>query len=428
MSPVLRHNGCGVPLADAVVETTNDENRYIIRASIQKEPMTRSDWTTHDYNVHFCLGIENPDNDAIDLELQVNDGRWENLPEIRPLIFIANDPTGPFQETALKGRTDLKKQYVLRLSLAPGAVIYVANHLPRNLEGMDETFSMLARDGGATAATIGTSCEGRPITSYTYGDPTILPTILIVSGVHPPEPDTFSSEEIMKWLSSPAASTLRQQKSITLVPIANPDGFANRTQAANASGINFFWDFACDRPKECPEAFALWKIAKQTQPQAYIDFHGYTFQLKKEPGPYVRPLQFYGSREVKHAASSLYKDLAKNREFASVTGFYTYAPQTLGSLLAENFDTITISKFHVHLKYGVAGCRRHGLTAFQAVVEAMSLLPSEKSAGYQPLPLLRRLSRRIREVWAGILRPAIGHFRRGQFRQINFTRRSTVHF
>ena len=429
MLPVIRHDGCGVPLTNVVVEPTSREGRYIVQGDILKEPMTRADWTTHDYNVHFCIGIENPDDNKCDIELRINGGQWEQLPNNDPLIFEAMTQNGPFHKAKIQGRTDLGKQYVLRFSLAPGVTNYVANHIPRCLEELEDDFCSLARSGEATEEVFGNTIEGRPLTAYTYGDPDKTPTILIVSGVHPPEPDTYASEEIMQWVNTPESSSLRQERSVVLVPIANPDGFANRTQAANAAGINFFCDFACDKPHECPEAFALWHLAERIRPQAYIDFHGYTFQLRKEPGPYVRPLQFYGADDVRTAAGSLYANMAQMEEFNPVTGFCTYAPQTFGSMLAKKFDTITVSKFHVHLKYGVEGCRRHGLSAFKAVAEAAKRLQRETTKDQVAnINAMCRISRQIHEVWAGLVRPTIGRLRRAQFRKIDLTRRSIIHF
>jgi hypothetical protein len=238
------------------------------------EPITRADWKAHDYNLHFCFGLENCTDGAVDAEISVDGGSWDALPATAPVLFEAPAATGPFLPSSREARTDLKKRYAIRIRLAPREIVYLANHLPVDAMELLADCDALAAAAGGRRECLGTSVEGREIVSYTFGDPATQATVLVTSGFHPPEPDALASTAIMSWLASGGLATLRNALAIAVVPIMNPDGFACGSQAANAKGINFYWDFARDRPELCPEAAALWKFASVLKPRGYLDIHG----------------------------------------------------------------------------------------------------------------------------------------------------------
>jgi len=212
---------------------------------------------------------------------------------------------------------------------------------------------------------------------------------------------------------------------VAVVPVTNPDGYALETQGSNAAGINFYWHFARELPDRCPEAAALWAFATKLAPRGYIDFHCYTFQLGKEPGPYQRPLRFYRAPTVRQACLALYAALADDRDGVPLTGFSAYAPHTLGAMLTAHFDTITLAKYHLHLAEGERGCEVRGLRVFRHMVDAL------KKAG-----LTRPAAERPRAwgdawlkadiLWAGLLRPVLGNLRRGNFPRVRLDRTALV--
>jgi hypothetical protein len=392
-----------------------------ISVDIPTEPMTRADWATHDYNVHFCLGLENFGDEACTVDVGVNGGRFNQLPQIAPLLYASALPDKGFEPFTVQARTDLGKRYAMYLTLQPGERIYLANTLVRSLPLLQRRFDALAENGGAIRHVFGHSVQGRELVAYTYGDPTERGCILVSSGFHPPEPDTLATEAIMEWLGSTEGMGLVTQVAIVVIPLANPDGYALGTQGANAEGINFYWHFAFDMPDRCPEAAALWRLADSLAPRGYIDFHSYTFQLNKEAGPYVRPLQFHASVQARHAAKAFYDALADRLHTKPVLGFSTYAPHTLGSMLADKYDTVTAAKYHLHLKQGAKACGIHGLRVFQLLAEA---LLTEKMTG-RATPRSRRALDLVcwtRRVWAGFLRPQLGLLRRGRLAELRFDR------
>jgi hypothetical protein len=396
----------------------------LVSLEMLREPMTRADWTTHDYNVHFCVGIENiGDNDA-EIELSVEGGRWDSLPDRKPLLYGAPSADGPFAPVSFPARTDFVRRYAVRIKMVGGGRLYVGNTLVRNLLPLAAELDDLARAGNATRCVIGRTLQNREIAGYIYGDPT-KGVLLVTSGFHPPEPDTLATTAIMRYLVSSEGQALLEHLAIALVPIANPDGYANGTQGANAAGINFYWHFARELPERCPEAAALWRFAETLAPCGYIDFHSYTFQLGKRAGAYKRPLFFYDGAAVRAAGAALYRRLRDEALDVPVTGFGTFAPHTLGSMLARRFDTLTLAKYHLHLAEGEDGCHARGLRVFRAMAEI--LLAHGLAAPALPRPSSwREPWRHALVCWAGLLRPTIGHVRRGQFGRMRFDRTALV--
>ncbi|NKB20037.1 MAG: hypothetical protein GKS01_05765 [Alphaproteobacteria bacterium] len=394
-----------------------------VHAEMQLEPMTRADWTTHEYNVHFCIGLRNVGKSSTDITLSINGGQWDQLPDQSPLLYASADATGTFTRTEIPARTDLKKQYCIKLSLESGQEIYLANTLVRQLPALSTDFDAIAALGQANRESIGRSLDGRDIIAYTYGDPAGQPTLLITSGFHPPEPDTLASTAIMETLVED--KSFLSDFAVAVVPIANPDGYAIGTQGSNAADINFYWHFARELPDQCPEAAALWRFAQRLMPRGYIDFHSYTFQLGKKPGPYQRPLFFYDSSAIKEAGADLYKKLNNYANSKSVVGFGTYAPHTLGSMLVDQYDTLTVAKYHLHLAEGEDACKKRGVHVFQELRDSL-VKHGIDSPAQSRIPNWRQAIRRSRAAWAGHLRPFIGNLRRGRLDQLFLPRTDQV--
>ena len=390
-----------------------------------REPMTRADWTTHDYNVHFCVGVENSGGGETTAELSVNGGHWDALPEACPLLYTAKDADGPFHPANLAARTDLDKRYAVRFRLKAGERLYIANTLVRDYTKLAAEFDALGARGNAERRVIGTTLDGRDMVAFLYGDTAARGTVLVTSGFHPPEPDTLASAAIMDWLGGGDGQRLLEELAVVVMPIANPDGYTRGTQGANAAGINFYWHFAREHPDKCPEAAALWRLAVELAPRGYIDFHCYTFQLAKEAGPYLRPLLFYQAPTVRRAGAALYRRLAREAPSRPVTGFGTFAPHTLGSMLVERFDTIALAKYHLHLAEGETGCRERGLAVFRALADTL-VTHGLVQPGVPRTPGWRTAVCAARTLWAGLLRPVLGHLRRGQFGQSRLDRTGLV--
>lgn len=389
---------------------------------VPREPVTRADWTSHDYNVHFRVEVDNPSPEPAEVMLGVEGGRWDELPDIRPLIYAAPGPDGPWAPAAaVDGRTDLGRAYALKVGLRPGERLWLANHLPRDGEAVLAECDRLAAAAGAQRVEFGRSAQWRPLVGYVLGDPARQGTLLVTSGFHPPEPDTLGTEALLEWLGTNEGRALTETLAVAVVPVVNPDGFALGTQGANANGVNLHWWFARERPDLAPEAAALWSFAEGLRPRGFIDFHAYTFQARKRPGPYLRPSFFYEGAAQRRAAQRFPAALAAKRAVKPVTSFSAFAPHTLGAMLVERFDTVTAAKYHLHLAEGVEECRRHALDVVAAMSEALCAEGLTSPAPERPISW-RKPVRTAWVWWAGLLRPQLGLLRRGRFGALRFDR------
>lgn len=402
----------GVPVARAVA--TGDA----VTAHLARERITHSDWTTHDYNVHFLLSLANDGTAERAVEISVEGGVFDDLPKIAPLLYTAASIDGPWDRADLSARTDGKTRYAIRASISPGTELHVANTLPRSLEDINRETERAGSAAAGRTIRYGTSLDGHPLVAIDVGDPDATP-VLVTSGFHPPEPDTLATVAILDWLATPEGRQATAGFRIIVVPVANPDGYARATQGSNSSGINIYWHFDRNDPEKSPEAAALWKLANDVRPRGYIDFHAYTLQTRKKPGPYVRPLRYYQAPSIREAAATLYRSFSGRPEIHPVTGFPTFAPTTLGTLLSRTFQTLTLAKYHVHLKNGPEEIRRHGVEVLAGMLSALTAAGVSGPAldrGYRS----RRLD--FAEFWYGFFRPRFGLLIRGRLREIRLTR------
>ena len=394
----------------------------LVLARLPREKMTRADWTTHDYNVHFLLGIENDGAEPANVEACIECEDFDSVPDRKPMLYAATSIDGPWTPAPFEARTDGKTRYAFRARLDAGSQLHIANTLPRPLENTINSFRDIASRAGLIVTEYGRSLEGRPLLAAEAGSPDGTP-VLVSSGFHPPEPDTLATLAILNWLASEEAAAARKEFRIVVIPVANPDGYARGTQGSNAADINMYWHFARELPDRCPEATALWQLAANLRPRGYIDFHCYTLQLDKKPGPYLRPIRYYRDPAIRTAVERLYSGFVQGPNLERVTTFPAFAPHTLGSMLSAEYQTVTLAKYHLHLKDGVEETERHGVQVLQRMLDA---LLESRIRGPAPKRTRPRPGLLAGEIWAGLLRPQLGLLRRGRLRELNFQRTGLV--
>jgi hypothetical protein len=416
MIRVLNDHG-GVPVVERAID--GDE----IRVDMTFEPMTRADWATHDYNTHFCIGLRNEGDRPARATVHVNGTGFGTGAPRAIALFSASSPDGPFATGRITAQFDMRRRYAFSVTLEAGETVYAANTLVRRAAQLERDFDGLAESGGGRRVVFGRSVQGRNLVAYRYGPNRQRGGLLVTSGFHPPEPDTLGTAAIMGWLAGPAGRALLECAAVVIVPLANPDGYHLGTQGANANGLNFYWNFARDDPRLCPEAAALWRLAADFVPRAYIDFHCYTFQLDKLAGPYCKPLHHYKDPAARRLADAVHRRVASIPDSKPVTGFVTYAPSTLGAQLTAAFQTVTLAKYHLHLAEGAGRCGERAVAVFRETAES---LVEAGLAGVPGKERRRESLRRLEALWFGFFRPVIGRARRMQFSQIRFDRAGLV--
>jgi len=131
----------------------------------------------------------------------------------------------------------------------------------------------------AEARVIGTSIGGQPIRCYRFG--TGPDALLILGGIHGNEPGSARLVETL-------ADRLRQRddllrgRTIWVLPVANPDGLADRSRL-NRRHVDLNRNFPADNRRELvrygaaplsePEAAALHRLIQEARPRRIVSLH-----------------------------------------------------------------------------------------------------------------------------------------------------------
>lgn len=137
---------------------------------------------------------------------------------------------------------------------------------------MTEWLAPAVADGTITAEVVGTSGEGRPLTLYVYGSGPVK--VYLWSQMHGDEPTaTMALVDIVEFFRSekhhPVASLLREQLTLLILPMINPDG-AERFTRRTAQGIDMNRDA---QRLATPEARVLKAVRDRFQPEFGFNLH-----------------------------------------------------------------------------------------------------------------------------------------------------------
>ena len=364
------------------------------RVTVWPEPDCRS---KPGYDYYFCVKLTNlaAALQVVTLEIRRPDQSaavdWQ--PSRVPL-FVSADFHSWYVLERVESAPD-HREFKVEVTLAPGQSIYLTNSLPYPSSWMHQWLQEQAATHAdlARVSAIGASVLGREISLLTITDPQIEAAakdrVLVTSGFHPAEPDWLATTTIIESLlgNSDWAQQTRRNFIVDLVPQVNVDGYDLGTNAANARGINMYWDFRPQEPESSPEAYHLWRWMESHPPSLYLDFHAYVYQLYKDFQPYIRPASDYppAARPAVRAIDAALIDLCEGR---SVHNRSTNDPQSPAAQITTAFGTITYPKFHLHLVHGVPACRKLGLDVFRAVVDGAlpyrPLFPKTTGANWKP--------------------------------------------
>lgn len=340
-------------------DVKQEEN--VIFATLREEPLVKKDGTIHDYNWHFVFGLENASDDPQECEVYINVAKKEReLLQNTAHIYSSESFSDDFSMSSFEALTDTFRKYFIKVHLEAKQTLYLSNTYPRNLEFLYTVFTNTSQLAPAKMRSIGKSVEGRDLIAYEYSSDAIAiehsskPLVFITSGFHPMEADTFASQALMEYLAGDGRELLREFNFV-FVPVVNPDGFYYGFNGCNAKGVNLYWDFRRNDQKNAPETYYLWKYVKTIKPCVYIDFHAYTFQLRRKLAcPYLKPLLFYRGRKVKKLVDQINRSLVPLHEGRYAKGAMTYTPSALAFHITQEFNTITYAKYHLHTMEGKA--------------------------------------------------------------------------
>lgn len=369
-----------------------------------------------DYNLHFNFGLRNSSDHLKKIKVNIGCLETDALPNKNIRLWKSNSHDSEYEMFYLKnGMSDLHGKYQFEIVLDKGEELYLANFPPRIYSFLIERFENLANESGAKRVVIGKTIENQDIVSYEYGDVETKPLILVTSGFHPPEGDTYGSEAIMElFLDKKRKDKKSKNFSFAFIPILNPDGFANAMQGSNMNEINFHWKFFGNTKDECPESFYIWEYTKKIKPILYFDFHSYTFQ-EREASPYIKPLGFYHGKDVRRIVNEMYQAVIGRCSGRYTGGYGTYTPSTLQFELTRKFNTITFAKFHLHMKEGTEKSKQLAIDCFEDVLAILEQNNIKSSSDIHVQPFgsvkcspLYELKIKLILLWGGVFIPHVG--------------------
>ncbi len=326
-----------------------------------------------DYGLHFLFGIHNQASHDIKIDVIVNNGE----PPIRPLfnnrLFTSNDPAKEFVPSKIVNLMDGHKWNSFQIHLRPNEKLFISNTQWRPLAYLQLLFDRLAEENGLERFVYGHSFQGRELVAYknqrAANDDEQRPKILVSSGLHPMEPDTWGSEAIMERLNTTQAKNLRERIDVILAPIVNPDGFDLGNNGVTANDINILWDFRYQDPQACPEAVSLWNLVQEVTPWVYIDFHCYSVHGKtKIAGPYFKPVPYYVGKSAQECAKAVMSEVGKIPDTKHKIYF---SPSASFTKLSQETNVITLAKYHLHVDHGKDGSKNLAWQVFKNTSKAL---------------------------------------------------------
>ena len=326
----------------------------------------------HDYAWSFNFGLQNTSAEKVDVEVFVNCRSPDECPPEPFILYTSRDPIKGFEPAAAPGPTYCYSKYYFIATIPAGETVYFSNTMPRDYETFINSLAVKARAHGVSQQPAGWTVEGRQIQAFVFGDlHNGKPNLLYTSGFHPAEGDSYAVEAVFDHLCGGSGRRWLRDFNVVLIPAANPDGFVHGTNGANLNGVNLYWNFAHEDKDRAPEAYSLWRYFREIKPVLYVDFHAYVTQPKKKMSPYVKPAGLYAGSRVRDIVKEMDAFLIGFSRGRFHSGYLTYARTTLAYLLTRDFNTITYTKFHFHLRNGVSVVQEQAVRIFDGLAEIL---------------------------------------------------------
>ena len=205
-------------------------------------------WADTDKNVILKITYNEGVNHRYYPKLSYDGQNWAKLDSssyISDSISIANDEPPKFCE--------------MKFSLTPDTIWIAAQELITS-KYINKWTKVLAEKPFVSMFEIGKSFEGRPINALQIGNPENKKRIMVLSRQHPPEVTGWLA---MKWFvetlcaETKEAEKFRNEYTVFVIPLANPDGVDNGNWRHNSGGIDLNRD---------------WESFNQPETQAIRDF------------------------------------------------------------------------------------------------------------------------------------------------------------
>ncbi|MFA6096016.1 MAG: M14 family zinc carboxypeptidase [Candidatus Paceibacterota bacterium] len=180
----------------------------------------------------------------------------------------------------------------------------------------------------------GQSQQGKNIEGYEIGSG--KDSLLIFAAIHGNEMGTADLLNRLVLEISLDPDIVSQSKKLIIIPVANPDGYEDRTDKLNASGVNLNLNFATSlweqygpegnyagpAPFSESESRVIRDLVEQYKPKAMISFHAHGNLISPEAGEPSVALakwysartgyEFYGGWDYSGTATKWFKEMTGN--------------------------------------------------------------------------------------------------------------------
>lgn len=180
--------------------------------------------------------------------------------------------------TGTSGPSSRPKSIVMRLKIGREALWISAQEL-QNSSAVFRWMDEIAKKRKLDISEIGRSIEGRPIKMLTIGKPDSKKMMMVISRQHPPEvTGYFAMQSFVETIAgkSDLAKQFRDEWSIYVVPLMNPDGVDHGNWRHNLGGIDLNRDWTVfNQPEGKTVSEFLKRREAATGGKFYfgIDFH-----------------------------------------------------------------------------------------------------------------------------------------------------------
>lgn len=326
-----------------------------------------------EYSWFFVVAIQGQKGERVTLFANMTEKEIPVLTRSNSLLFYSLDghKWQPIKESVWTDSVGIK-QYV-SFNIPTDKQFFVSNTIFYSLQSLEDEFATFVKKNASICSrkVIGHSLLKNPLNLITFNKPKhSRGRILLTTGCHPAEPDVLASQAILEYLASPQAKILLENYHIDVLPIQNPDGFVEKSCLTH-NGVNLYWNFIKDDPKNCPEAYFLWQYICKHPPMLYVDFHSYVHQYHRHPMPYLKESLAYIGSVPKSITKEMDRLLVKESG-----GFYRFGklamwPQSLSSFVTSKFNTIAYTKYHFNLYEGISASKNRAVNIFTGLTNIL---------------------------------------------------------
>ncbi len=332
-------------------------SKNIIKVNPIKDPVTNKFTIGYDY--YFNFYIKNHSNKTKNILIYVlrdNSKKIKDWNSSNAPLFFSKNNLNWFLVKEVKSANN-NRDYKINISIKPNEKIFISNNISLKPSFLKKKLILIANENNKYIKyqEIGKSVDKRAISAIeiNFNKKKKNDRFLIWSGIHPSEPDVYSTLSIIKWLISDDkdAIEIRNNFIFDIIPVINPDGFQLGTNGCNKNGINIYWDFFGNTKEKCPESYYLWNFILKNPPQIALDIHSYIYQTNKNSRPYIFPIKFYPV-QLRYIAWKFQKSIISLNNNNALDGKTVYFKNTLGPTLIKKFGTLTLQGYHLHLADG----------------------------------------------------------------------------